>query len=980
MKEGDIMTMFRHKGIVLILSLLTIFMIAGPAWPAQISPQTAMVVATNYLTSHMVVHHRWNGSKSPHPADVQVVSYKGEPIGYLVSISPTGHILVAYYDDFSPVLFYSPSATLDPAKADDKNAIESWIIPEIYNHIQVINGKALAVSPSIRKVVSLDASIKAGSQSGAKISRAWQIMTAPPQSFNAASVKLALSSGTAGATSGTSTVGPLLQTQWNQGPYDNNYGPYNEYTPAETGCSDAPTGCVATAMAQTMKYWNWPDQGVGSHSYQWNGTSFTGPMLSANFAHPYNWANMPTALSTSTSTVQDDAVARLMSDVGIAVNMQYTCNGSGAYPSDAENSLVNFFKYSNTANLVSRSNYSTSNWMNLIVSELSAPTPRPILFSIQNTGGTEGHEVVIDGYQSVGGTDQVHINYGWGGYDDAYYDITSNWTAELIWSANIQELIVGIQPQSYTLTVNTTGGGTVTPNTGSLTWTGATGTGSYFGGTSVTLTATPPTGGTFTGWSGAGCSGIGTCVIPMNISQTVAAGFSGSGTGFTVTPSAGPGGSISPNTPQMVSSGTKLAFTVTPNTGNALSSVTGCNGALSGNTYTTLPITGNCTVAATFNVLNYTVTPGAGAGGSISPNTPQTVAYGTKKSFTLTPNSGYSIASVTGCNGTLSGNTYTTSAITGNCSVSATFNAITYTVIPSAGYGGIISPNTPQTVASGTKKSFTLTPNSGYGIASVTGCNGTLSGNTYTTSAITGNCIVLATFNPLTYTVTPSAGTGGLILPNTPQVLPYGTKWSFIVAPNSGYSIASVTGCNGSLSGNIYTTSAITGNCTVSAAFKAITYTVTPSAGAGGSISPNTAQTVAYGTKKSFTVTPTTGYGIASVTGCNGTLSGNTYTTSAITGNCSVSVAFKAITYTVTPSAGAGGSISPNTAQTVAYGTKKSFTVTPTTGYGIASVTGCNGTLSGNTFTTSAITGNCSIVTSFAKSTNNKKHADAQKL
>ena len=657
--------------VVHILGLLSIFMLAAPVWPAQISPQTAMVVATNYLTDHIAEHSSWNSSSSPHPTDVQVVSYKGEPIGYLVSISPTGHMLVAYYDDFSPVLFYSPSATLDPAKAGDPNAIESWIIPEIYNYIQIITGKAPAINPRTRRAVSLDASMKAGSQYGAKIALAWQIMTAPQHSLNAAAVRRAQVSVTNAATSSPSTVGPLLKTQWNQGPYDSLDGPYNEYTPAESGCSHAPTGCVATAMAQTMLYWNWPDQGVGSHSYQWNGASFTGPTLSADFAHPYNWENMPTVLSTTTSAAQDDAVARLISDVGIAVNMQYTCNGSGAWPSDAANSLVNYFKYSNSANLVDRSNYSTSSWMDLIVSELNAPTPRPILFSIQNTDGTEGHEVVIDGYQAVGGTDQVHINYGWGGYDDAYYDITSNWTADLTWASNNQELIVGIQPQSYTLSINTTGSGSVNANTGSFSWSGNAGTGTYYGGTPITLTATAPAGSLFTGWSGAGCSGTGSCSLIMNASQTVSANFSTSA--YTVTPSAGTGGSISPKSLQIVPSGTKVAFTVTPNSGYGIASVTGCSGTLSGNTYTTLPMTSNCTVSATFNVNSYTVTPSAGTGGSISPNKPQTVNSGTKQSFIVTPNSGYSITSVTGCNGTLSGNTYTTSAITGNCTVVTSF-------------------------------------------------------------------------------------------------------------------------------------------------------------------------------------------------------------------------------------------------------------------------------------------------------------------
>ena len=143
-------------------------------------------------------------------------------------------------------------------------------------------------------------------------------------------------------------------------------------------------------------------------------------------------------------------------------------------------------------------------------------------------------------------------------------------------------------------------------------------------------------------------------------------------------------------------------------------------------------------------------------------------------------------------------------------------------------------------------------------------------------------------------------------------------------------------------------------------------YTVTPSAGTGGSINPNTAQTVASGGTTQFTVSANTGYNIASVTGCGGSLSGNTYTTGAITGNCAVTASFNINSYTVTPSAGANGSISPNTAQSVNYNATSTFTVNANSGY-VASVGGtCGGSLTGATYTTSAITGNCTVAASFA--------------
>ena len=163
-----------------------------------------------------------------------------------------------------------------------------------------------------------------------------------------------------------------------------------------------------------------------------------------------------------------------------------------------------------------------------------------------------------------------------------------------------------------------------------------------------------------------------------------------------------------------------------------------------------------------------------------------------------------------------------------------------------------MSPNTAQLVALNGTSSFTVTPNSGYYIASVTGCGGSLSGNSYTTGPITSNCTVSATFAP-DFLVISSAGANGSISPTDQFVVPNGTA-SFTVTPNYGYG-ASATGCGGSLSGNTYTTGQITSDCTVSATFSALpTYTVTSSAGTNGSVSPTSA-TVYSGYSFTLTIT-----------------------------------------------------------------------------------------------------------------------------
>src|SRR3990172_90994 len=441
------------------------FLTTGISHAKPVTSATARIVAQNYIDNHIAVRGDWNGNKRPVIDSIETVVYKDMPVGYNVKIKPGGSLFIAYWDDFSPVIFYSPKSTFDPLMVNDPNAIESWIIPETYNNIQNIGSvyaanKAdfkAAASPAVPVTVPGTSIGRAGS----KVEKAWDVFNVqsevftPPASLREADAPQTESEVTAYS----STVGPLLATTWNQGdtngPYD-----YNLYTPADPGswipwrsaCDHTPTGCVATAMAQVMKYWAWPSVGTGSHSYT---TSTAGITLSADFNHAYNWSSMPSALTTSSSATEIDAVARLMSDVGRSVNMDYTCEGSGASETTIVPSLTTYFGYKNTAQLLDRANYATStDWMNVIKAELNAAAPRPMLFTIRtdpNSSKQGAHEVVVDGYQTSI-TDQIHINYGWGGVADAYYDITNNWaTGSYTWSGSNQYLVVGIEPLDTTL-------------------------------------------------------------------------------------------------------------------------------------------------------------------------------------------------------------------------------------------------------------------------------------------------------------------------------------------------------------------------------------------------------------------------------------------------------------------------------------------------------------------------------------------------
>ena len=362
--------------------------------------------------------------------------------------------------------------------------------------------------------------------------------------------------------------------------------------------------------------------------------------------------------------------------------------------------------------------------------------------------------------------------------------------------------------------------------------------------------------------------------------------------------------------------------------------------------------------------VTHTVFTVAGEGGNIGPSS-QMVDHGATATFTVTPHGGYDVAAVTGCNGIFSDNTYTTGVITDSCTVSASFSLRSYTVTASAGVGGGIGPSNVA-VDHGATGTFTVTTEAGYSIESVSGCGGSLEGNTYTTGVITGACTVEASFLLNAYTVSATAGAGGNISPASQMVEHWATA-TFSVTPEAGYGIGQLTGCGGSLDGTIYTTGPITGACTVSATFALNQYTLSYAAGPNGLLEGETVQTVSHGTSgTAVTAVPDTGYSFVE---WSDAFTANPRTDSNVSGDLSVSASFTLISYNVTATAGDGGSIDP-VSQAIDHSNTATFTVMPESGYRIATLSGCGGSLDGNTYTTGSITEACTVEASFKFGTN----------
>ncbi len=213
-------------------------------------------------------------------------------------------------------------------------------------------------------------------------------------------------------------VGPLLPTIWNQ-----NF-PWNSQCPedAEGSGGHVYAGCVATAMGQVMKFYDWPPMGTGSHTYNPDGYA----QQTANFGETeYHFELMPNELDSLSTEEDYFYIAQFLHHCGIAVDMQYGGNGSGAYSDDVPNALRNYFRYSCDEHVTNYGGgwwgqgYSNEEWAQMLKNG-GLNENIPLYYSGQDDNLQGGHAFVCDGYDE---NDYFHFNWGWSGKDDAWCPI-----------------------------------------------------------------------------------------------------------------------------------------------------------------------------------------------------------------------------------------------------------------------------------------------------------------------------------------------------------------------------------------------------------------------------------------------------------------------------------------------------------------------------------------------------------------------------
>ena len=290
-----------------------------------------------------------------------------------------GFVIVAGDDRVKPILAYSTTGTYNPEDVAEGFA---YTLGVFQKEIQYIREHNLGGTPDI--------------------TAEWNSVMATGNLYQGRSAR--------------SVVGPLCQTIWNQ-----NF-PYSSQCPEdeEGNGGHVYAGCVATAMGQVMKFWDYPEHGSGSHTYYPSGYA----QQTANFGETdYHFELMPLALD-STSTEEDYFyIAQFLHHCGIAVDMQYSGHGSGAYSSDVPPALRNYFGYTcdddEMQGFWGWNFYSNEEWTQML-KDGGLDEHLPIEYNGADDNGAGGHAFVCDGYDE---NDYFHFNWGWSGRDDAWCPI-----------------------------------------------------------------------------------------------------------------------------------------------------------------------------------------------------------------------------------------------------------------------------------------------------------------------------------------------------------------------------------------------------------------------------------------------------------------------------------------------------------------------------------------------------------------------------
>ena len=389
------------------------------ALAVEVTPEQARMAAHNWIgksPTRMTVKFATSDA-----ADVQTSkNADGRALYHVVKLSGGGYVVTAGDTELPPVIAFSESGVLN--LDDSGNPLLALLERDMGRRIGLVDGGA----PKLKQ-----------SQGPSPFEAEWAELTGSAEKREDGKVsvlKKSLSSLS------DVRVSPLVQSKWGQSLW-NDYNTFNYYTPNYYVC-----GCVATAFAQIMRYWQQPTSSVSARSYYCmvDGSSSYRTMK----GETYSWSDMPLTSSACTSSTQRQAIGKLAYDLGVASQMKWASDGSGTMGFAASQALKNAFGYASsqayfdvTGFGLNQALQSQTNFRDAILASLDAGMPCAV-----GVGGDEGgHEMVLDGYGFSGSVIYSHINCGWNGSEDAWYNFFGEYVTTYSF-AYMDELGYNIHP------------------------------------------------------------------------------------------------------------------------------------------------------------------------------------------------------------------------------------------------------------------------------------------------------------------------------------------------------------------------------------------------------------------------------------------------------------------------------------------------------------------------------------------------------
>ena len=333
-------------------------------------------------------------------------SVDGKTLYHVVELEEGGFVVTSGDTELPPVIAFSSSGSLD--LSDSRNPLVALLEQDMSNRVSQL------VKPRMTLLAAAPATDDDSSSSGVSFSDEWaSLLEEPEPKVRSGGMRLASATSISDV-----RVAPMVQSKWTQAQW-NDVNTFNYYTPNNYVC-----GCVATAFAQIMRYWQKPSGSVSAGTYNcWVNLQ---PIQKTMMGGTYSWSSMPLTESSCSTLAQRQAIGKLLYDVGVASQMGWTSYESGTLGCVAAQALRHRFGYASAhsycggySGVLSSNLASNEDFRNAILASLDASMP--VAIGIYGNGG---HEVVVDGYGYNGGsTIYCHINCGWSGSQDAWYNL-----------------------------------------------------------------------------------------------------------------------------------------------------------------------------------------------------------------------------------------------------------------------------------------------------------------------------------------------------------------------------------------------------------------------------------------------------------------------------------------------------------------------------------------------------------------------------